>query len=56
LRVYSSRSSSDQIDYEVFQEENESGRIKLLKGFISYLLRYLDEVTGRSFDMNAYLS
>jgi hypothetical protein len=56
LRVYSSRSSSDQINYKIFQEDNESGRIKLLKGFISYLLRYLDEVTGRSFDMNAYFS
>jgi hypothetical protein len=56
LRVYSCRSSGDEIDYRVFQEESESGQIKLLKGFISYLLRYLDEVTGRSFDMNAYFS
>lgn len=56
LRVYPSRLPSDQIDYKAFQEENESGRIKLLKGFISYLIQHLNDVTGRSFDMNAYFA
>lgn len=56
LRVYSCRSSGDEIEYSLFKEKSQSGRIKLLKGFISYLLRYLDEVTGRPFDVNAYFS
>jgi len=56
LRIYSSRSSSDKINYKILQEESDSGRIKLLKTFIAYLIQHLNDVTGRSFDVNAYLS
>ena len=55
-KVYSSQSSTDKIDYREFQEESELGQIKLLKGFVSYLLQHLNDVTGRSFDMNTYFS
>jgi hypothetical protein len=41
---------------ELVQEEGEIGRIKLLKGFVAYFLQHLNEVSGRTFDMNTYFS
>lgn len=56
LKVFAHRNSQAVIEYKALFEQTEQGRIKLLKGFVSYLLRYLSEISGRNFEMNNYLS
>lgn len=57
LKVYSHRYPNDDIKYKEFIEDaNEQGQIKILKGFVAYILQYLNEVTGRIPNMNEYFS
>ena len=57
LKPFLCRSSNDKICYrEIIEDTNEQGQIKVLKGFVAYLLQYLNEVSGRTFDMNKYFS
>lgn len=46
------RFDENPIGYMVYDNE---GKIKALKGFIAYLISYLNGVSGRIFDINSYL-
>lgn len=56
LKVFPHRNAGESIEYKSFSEQSDQGRINLLKGFVSYLLRHLSEVSGRTFEMNDYFS
>ena len=56
LKVFPCRNAREPIEYKVFSEQTDKGRINLLKGFVSYLLRHLSEISGRTFEMNDYFS
>ncbi len=56
LQIFAKRTPDDKIDYREIVDVCDEGRVKLLKGFSAYLLQYLNEVSGRTFDMNDYFS
>lgn len=57
LKVYSYKTTQDKHTYYIYDpERTKLTRVKILQGFIAYLLRYLSEVSGRTFDMNDYFS
>ncbi len=56
LKVLTHRDSQALVEYSRLEDGTEQGRIKILKVFVSYLLRYLSQVSGRNFEMNDYFS
>lgn len=57
LHVYSYKKQTDSHSYVIYDPKRTGhSREKILQMFVSYLLRYLSEVSGRTFEMNDYFS
>lgn len=54
LKIFSSRAANDPYDYKTLKEPGN--KAKILMCFIAYLIQYLNEVSGRTFDINEYFT